>query len=54
MIYRIRHDKIVNVLETFRFEGSFYVVHERMTICLVQIVASPIKSWSPSGEPVAG
>ncbi len=30
----------MNVLETFRFEGSFYVV-ERMAICLVQIVASP-------------
>lgn len=41
MIHRIRHDKIVNVLETFRFEGSFYVVLERMAICLVQIVASP-------------
>ncbi len=41
MIHRIRHDQIVNVLETFRFEGSFYVVLERMAICLVQIVASP-------------
>ena len=41
MIHRIRHDNIVNVLETFRFEGSFYVVLERMAICLVQIVASP-------------
>ena len=30
MIHSIRHDKIVTVLETFRFEGSFYVVLERM------------------------
>ncbi|KAL9062304.1 MAG: hypothetical protein Q9161_009822 [Pseudevernia consocians] len=37
----IRHDHIVTVLETFRFEGSFYVVLERMAISLVQIVASP-------------
>ena len=28
------------VLETFRFEGSFYVVLERIIISLVQIVAS--------------
>ena len=42
MIHRIRHDKIVNVLEIFRFEGSFYVVLERMVICLMQIVASPV------------
>ncbi len=34
MIHRIRHDKIVNVFETFRFESSFYVVLERMAICL--------------------
>lgn len=31
----------MNVLETFRFKGSFYAVLERMSICLVQIVASP-------------
>jgi hypothetical protein len=41
MIHSIRHDHIVSVLETFRFEGSFYVVLERMAISLVQIVASP-------------
>ena len=41
MIHSIRHDHIVTVLETFRFEGSFYVVLERMIISLVQIVASP-------------
>lgn len=41
MIHSIRHDHIVTVLETFRFEGSFYVVLERMAISLVQIVASP-------------
>ena len=41
MIHSIRHDYIVTVLETLRFEGSFYVVLERMTISLVQITASP-------------
>ena len=41
MIHSIRHDHIVTVLETFRFEGSFYVVLERMATSLVQIVASP-------------
>ena len=41
MNHRIRHDHIVIVLETFRFEGSFYVVLERMAICLLQIVAFP-------------
>ncbi|KAL2056557.1 hypothetical protein ABVK25_002951 [Lepraria finkii] len=41
MIHSIRHDHIVTVLETFRFEGSLYVVFERMAISLVQIVASP-------------
>ena len=30
MIHSIRHDNIVTVLETFPFEGSFYVVLERM------------------------
>ena len=41
MIHSIRHDHIVTVLKTFRFEGSFYVVLERMVIPLVQIVAPP-------------
>lgn len=41
MIHSIRHNHIVTVLKTFRFEGSFYVVLERMTISLVQIVVSP-------------
>ena len=41
MIHSSRHDYIVTVLETFRFEGSFYVVLERIDISLVQIVASP-------------
>ena len=41
MIHSIRHDHIVTVLGTFRFEGSFYVVLERMAISLVQVVASP-------------
>lgn len=41
IIHSLRHDHIVTVLETFRFEGSFYVVLERMAISLVQIVASP-------------
>ena len=41
MMHSIRHDHIVTVLETFRFEGSFYIVLERMAISLVQIVASP-------------
>ena len=41
MIHSIRHNHIVTVLETFRFEDSFYVVLERMAISLVQIVASP-------------
>jgi serine/threonine protein kinase len=40
MIHSIRHNHIVSVLEIFRFENSFYVVLERMTISLVQIVAS--------------
>lgn len=44
MIHSIRHNHIVSVLETFRFEGSFYVVLERMAISLVQIVASPPSS----------
>lgn len=35
MIHSIRHDHIVNVLKIFRFEGSFYVVLERMVISLV-------------------
>ncbi len=35
MIYSIRHDYILTVLETFRFEGLFYVVLERMAISLV-------------------
>ena len=41
MINSIRHDHIVTALETFRFEGSFYVILEHMDISLVQIVASP-------------
>jgi len=41
MISSIRHEKIVTVLETFRFEGGFYVILERMSISLTQIVASP-------------
>ena len=41
IIHSIRHDYIVTVLKTFRFEGSFYVVLEGMAISLVQIVASP-------------
>ena len=41
MIHDIRHDNIVTVLETFRHEGSFHVVLERIPISLVQIVASP-------------
>ncbi|MCJ1473170.1 hypothetical protein MMC13_001821 [Lambiella insularis] len=41
MIHGIRHDNIVTVLETFRHEGSFHVVLERIPISLVQIVASP-------------
>ena len=41
MVRSIRHNKIVNVLETFRFEGTFYVVLERMSISLTQVVASP-------------
>lgn len=41
MIHGIRHDNIVTVLETFRFEGSFHVVLERIPIPLVQIIASP-------------
>lgn len=31
----------MDVLETFYFEDYYYVVIERMSICLVQIVASP-------------
>lgn len=41
MIHGIRHDNIVTVLETFRHEGSFHVILERIPISLVQIVASP-------------
>ncbi len=41
MIHNTRHDNIVAVLETFRFDGSFYVILERMGISLLQIVASP-------------
>lgn len=41
MIHSIRHDKIVTVLETFRFDGSFHVILERVAISLLQIVASP-------------
>lgn len=41
MIHSIRHDNIVTVLETFRHEGSFHIVLERIHISLVQIVASP-------------
>ena len=39
MIYSIRHDYIVIVLEIFRFEGSFYIVFEYIVISFVQIVA---------------
>jgi hypothetical protein len=41
LIRSVRHDKIVTVLETFRFEDAFYVILERMSISLTQIVASP-------------
>ena len=41
IIYNIRHNHIITVFKTFRFEGSFYVVLERIAISLVQIVASP-------------
>ncbi len=41
MLHHIRHDNFVAVLESFNFEGSFYVILERMNISLVQIVASP-------------
>jgi len=41
MLHHIRHDNFVAVLESFSFEGSFYVILERMDISLVQIVASP-------------
>lgn len=40
IIHCIRHNHIVIVLETFFFEGSFYVVLERIIISLVEIVAS--------------
>ena len=40
MIYSIWYDHIIIVLEIFRFEGSFYVVLERIVISLVQIVVS--------------
>lgn len=35
MIYSIRYDYIVTILETFRFEGLFYVILERIAISLV-------------------
>ncbi len=41
MLHHIRHDNFVAVLESFSFEGFFYVILERMNISLVQIVASP-------------
>lgn len=41
MIYSLRYNHIITVLETFRFEGLFYIVLERIAISLVQIVASP-------------
>jgi len=41
MIHNVRNDNIVTALQTFRFEGSFYVVLERMAISLLEIVASP-------------
>ena len=41
MINSIRHNKIVMVLEIFRFENAFYIVLERISISLTQIVASP-------------
>ncbi len=41
MLYHIRHGNFVTVLESFRFEGSFYVILERLPISLVQVVASP-------------
>ncbi len=40
MLHHIRHDNFVVVLESFSFEGFFYVILERMDISLVQIVAS--------------
>ena len=41
MLHHIRHDNFATVLESFRFEGSFYVILERLPISLVQVVASP-------------
>jgi hypothetical protein len=41
MLYQIRHDNFVTVLESFSFEETFYVVLERMAITLDQIVVSP-------------
>ena len=35
MVRSIRHNKIVNILEIFYFEGIFYVVLERMNISLI-------------------
>ena len=41
IIHNIRHDHIITVLKTFRFEGLFNVILECIVIFLVQIVASP-------------